>query len=94
MCSYLREFRSADGNPIDDPQLGLQLRLEDFALKAFASEETPLDEEIIILAKDLLTSLCDAEDSDLRSRGSPSRRGISPGTRKRRQKSTPPDQLD
>jgi len=53
-----------------------------------------LDEEIFIPAKDLFTYLCDAEDSDLKSRGSPVCKGINPGTRKRRRESTPPDQLD
>jgi hypothetical protein len=88
-----QEFRSEDGNPIDDPQLGLQLRLEDFALKVLAGDET-LDGDIFIPAKDLFTYLCKAELSDLRTRGSPEGDAVKPGTRKRRRESTPPEQLD
>jgi hypothetical protein len=87
-----QEFRSEDGNLIDDPQLGLQLRLEDFALKILASGA--LNEEIFIPAKDLFTYLCNAERSDLRTRGSPEGEAMNPGTRKRRRESTPPEQLD
>jgi hypothetical protein len=90
-----QEFRSEDGNPVSDPHLGLQLRLEDFALKVLAGgEETPLDEDIFISAKDLCTYLCDAELSDSRTRGNPEGDAIKPGTRKRRRESTPPEQLD
>jgi hypothetical protein len=90
-----QEFCGEDGNPIDDPQLGLQLRLKDFALKILANgDETALDEEIFIPAKDLFTYLCNAERSDLRTRGSPEDEAVNPGTRKRRRESTPPEQLD
>jgi hypothetical protein len=78
-----QEFRSEDGNPIDDPQLGLQLHLEDFALKILAcGDKTALDRDIFIPAKDLFTYLCNAERSDLRGRGSPEGEAMNPGTKK------------
>jgi len=48
-----QKVRSEDGTPVDNPQHGLHLHLEDFALKAFAGGEVVWDEEIFISAKDL-----------------------------------------
>jgi len=94
VCTHIcQEFRGEDGNPIGGPQVGLCLHLEDFALKAFASEGAALDEELFIPARDLFTYLCDAELGDLAARASPKYKVINPGTRKRRRESTPPDEL-
>jgi len=40
------------------------------------------------------STLCEAERSELITKGSPEGEAIKPGTRKRRRQSTPPEQLD
>ncbi|KIX08396.1 uncharacterized protein Z518_03052 [Rhinocladiella mackenziei CBS 650.93] len=88
-----QEFRSEDGNQIGDPQVGLRLRLEDFALKAYADGDASLDDEVFIPAHDLFTYLNDAEEFDRSCRASSKYKAIEPGTRKRARESTPPEEL-
>lgn len=85
-------FRNEDGSSIDDPQLGLRVRLQDFAEKGFADGGVSFDEEIFISAKELFMELCEAE-RETRESSSAENEGFDPEILPRCRESTPPEML-
>jgi len=88
-------FRNDDGSPNTSPGSGLYLSLRDFATHELVSQFQGLDDTIFIPSGDLCAILCKAEQhSEVLKQRKGVARPPNPRLKKRRRKSSSPEQLD